>query len=91
MTPVVAWAAGYGDRVVLHAPAGSEALQILEVRYQPIAVQPFTESPGAALSDFQDDRIALRKQQTLQAMKGRNDESAPSIIATTCSGWPGSI
>jgi putative alpha-1,2-mannosidase len=40
---------------------------------------------------FQDDKIALRKQQTLQAMKQRNDESAPSIIATTCRRWPGSI
>ena len=39
--------AGPGDRVALHAPAGSEDLQILEVRYQRIAVQPFSEPPGA--------------------------------------------
>ena len=38
---------GPGDRVVLHAPAGSEDLQILEVCYQRIAVQPFAEPPGA--------------------------------------------
>ena len=38
---------GPGDRVALHAPAGSEDLQILEVHYQRIAVQPFTEPPGA--------------------------------------------
>src|SRR6187397_319947 len=38
---------GPGDRVVLHAPGGTEHLQILEVRYQPIAVEPFTEPPGA--------------------------------------------
>jgi transcription elongation factor GreB len=38
---------GPGDRVALHAPAGSEDLQILEVRYEPIAVQPFREPPGA--------------------------------------------
>jgi transcription elongation factor GreB len=38
---------GPGDRVALHAPAGSENLQILEVRYQRIPVQPFTEPPGA--------------------------------------------
>ena len=38
---------GPGDRVALHAPAGSENLQILEVRYQRIAVQPFREPPGA--------------------------------------------
>jgi transcription elongation factor GreB len=38
---------GPGDRVVLHAPAGSEELRILEVRYQRIPVQPFVEPPGA--------------------------------------------
>jgi transcription elongation factor GreB len=38
---------GVGDRVVLHAPGGTEQLQILEVRYQRIPVQPFTEPPGA--------------------------------------------
>jgi len=38
---------GPGDRVALHAPAGSEDLQILEVRYQRIPVQPYTEPPGA--------------------------------------------
>jgi transcription elongation factor GreB len=38
---------GPGDRVALHAPAGSENLQILEVRYQHIPVQPFMEPPGA--------------------------------------------
>ena len=38
---------GPGDRVALHAPAGSVDLQILEVRYQRIPVQPFVEPPGA--------------------------------------------
>ena len=38
---------GPGDRVALHAPAGSEDLQILEVRYERIPVQPFSEPPGA--------------------------------------------
>jgi hypothetical protein len=33
--------------VALQAPAGSEDLLILEVRYQRIAVQPFIEPPGA--------------------------------------------
>ena len=36
-----------GDRVVLHAPGGTEQLVILDVRYQRIAVKPFTEPPGA--------------------------------------------
>ena len=38
---------GPGDRVVLHAPAGSEHLRILEVRYEPIPVKAFSEPPGA--------------------------------------------
>jgi transcription elongation factor GreB len=38
---------GAGDRVVVHAPGGAEQLQILDVRYQRIPVEPFTEPPGA--------------------------------------------
>ena len=36
-----------GDRVVLRAPGGTEQLQILDVRYERIAVEPFREPPGA--------------------------------------------
>jgi len=39
--------AGPGDRVVLHAPAGTEHLEVLEVRYERIAVKVFSEPPGA--------------------------------------------
>ena len=39
--------AGPGDRVVLHAPAGTEYLEVLEVRYERIAVKVFSEPPGA--------------------------------------------
>ena len=38
---------GVGDCVVLHAPGGTEQVEILEVRYQRIPVQPFSEPPGA--------------------------------------------
>jgi transcription elongation factor GreB len=38
---------GPGDRVVLHAPGSTEQLQILEVRYERIPVEPFSEPPGA--------------------------------------------
>lgn len=41
---------GPGDRVVLRAPGGSEQLEILEVRYDPIPVEPFREPPGAQAS-----------------------------------------
>ena len=38
---------GPGDEVVLYAPGGTEQLEILEVRYERIPVEPFTEPPGA--------------------------------------------
>ena len=38
---------GPGDRVVLHAPGGTEQLQVLDVRYERIPMEPFTEPPGA--------------------------------------------
>jgi transcription elongation factor GreB len=38
---------GPGDRVVLHAPGGTEHLQIVEVRYDRIPVESFIEPPGA--------------------------------------------
>jgi transcription elongation factor GreB len=41
---------GVGDRVMLHAPGGTEQLQILEVRYQRIPVKPFSEPPGAQVA-----------------------------------------
>jgi transcription elongation factor GreB len=41
---------GPGDCVVLHAPGSTEQLQILEVRYEKIPVEPFNEPPGAEAS-----------------------------------------
>ena len=38
---------GPGDSVVLHAPGGTEELEILEVRYERIPVEPFREPPGS--------------------------------------------
>jgi transcription elongation factor GreB len=38
---------GPGDHVVLHAPGSTEQLEILEVRYERIPVDPFKEPPGA--------------------------------------------
>ena len=38
---------GPGDCVLLRAPGTTEQLQILEVRYERIAVEPFSEPPGA--------------------------------------------
>jgi transcription elongation factor GreB len=38
---------GAGDRVVLHAPKKTEHLEILDVDYQPIPMDPFVDPPGA--------------------------------------------
>ena len=38
---------GPGDRVVLHAPRGTEELQVLDVRYERIPTEPFSAPPGA--------------------------------------------
>ena len=39
--------AGPGESVVLRAPGGAEELEILEVRYERIPMEPFTEPLGA--------------------------------------------
>jgi transcription elongation factor GreB len=39
--------AGPGDSVILRAPGGTEQLEILEVRYERIPIEPFSEPPGA--------------------------------------------
>jgi transcription elongation factor GreB len=36
-----------GDRVVVRAPKKSESLEILDVEYAPIHIEPFKEPPGA--------------------------------------------
>jgi transcription elongation factor GreB len=39
-----------GDRVVLHAPGGTEQLEVIDVAYQRIPVEPFTEPPGSEVA-----------------------------------------
>jgi transcription elongation factor GreB len=39
-----------GEQVALQAPAGTEYLNVLEVRYERISVEPFREPPGAEAS-----------------------------------------
>src|SRR6187549_3254303 len=36
-----------GDRVLLRAPGGTEQLEVIEVAYQRIPVEPFTEPAGS--------------------------------------------
>ena len=47
---------GTGDRVVLYAPGGTETLEILEVRYERIFMDPFREPPGAEAAPKADLR-----------------------------------
>ena len=44
-----------GDRVVLRAPGGTEALEITEVRYEEIPIDPYTAPPGAESSPTQEN------------------------------------
>jgi len=44
-----------GDRVVLHAPTKTEHLEILEVEYGPIPMEPFREPPGAEAAPARSD------------------------------------
>jgi transcription elongation factor GreB len=39
-----------GDRVVLHAPGGTQQLEIIDVRYERVLVEPFSPPPGAEAS-----------------------------------------
>jgi transcription elongation factor GreB len=39
--------AGAGDSVLLRAPGGTEELEIVDVRYERIPMDPFSEPPGA--------------------------------------------
>ena len=51
---------GPGDRVVLYAPGGTEQLQVLEVRYQRISMEPFSEPPGAEAAPKSHPRTERR-------------------------------
>jgi transcription elongation factor GreB len=42
--------AGPGDSVVLRAPGSTEQLEILEVRYERVPIDPFREPAGSAAS-----------------------------------------
>src|SRR2546423_10354833 len=45
-----------GDSVVLQAPGGTEYLEVLEVRYERISVEPFCEPPGSESSSKESSR-----------------------------------
>ena len=42
--------AAVGDRVLLRAPTKTEQLEIVDVEYAPIPMDPFVEPPGAQVS-----------------------------------------
>jgi transcription elongation factor GreB len=48
-----------GDSVWLRAPGGSEQLQILEVRYEGIPMEPFSE-PAGAQAALESPQVASR-------------------------------
>ncbi|MCC7125580.1 MAG: transcription elongation factor GreB [Acidobacteria bacterium] len=46
-----------GDRVVLRAPTKTEQLEILDVEYIPIPIEPFREPPGAESATVLSDAL----------------------------------
>jgi len=51
---------GPGDCVVLHSPGGTEQLQVLDVRYERIPVEPFSTPPGAEAAPRPRPRKGLK-------------------------------
>lgn len=49
---------GVGDRVVLHAPKKVEHLEILDIEYAPIPMEPFRQPPGAESASKSADKAA---------------------------------
>ena len=47
--------AGPGDTVVLRAPGGTEHLEVVEVRYERIHIDAFSEPPGAETAHHEAD------------------------------------
>jgi transcription elongation factor GreB len=47
-----------GDSVVLHAPGGTEDLEVLEVRYERIEVEPFREPTSSVGADAGSEKSA---------------------------------
>ena len=71
---------GPGDSVVLHAPGGTEQLQILEVRYERIPVEPFSEPPGGEAAPHARPRIGgeaggRKAEDARHALHNRDDDS----------------
>ena len=63
-----------GDSVVLRAPGGTEYLDVLEVCYERISVEPFCEPPGFESSSKgpQADAIHLKRARATTPEKRRN-------------------
>jgi transcription elongation factor GreB len=49
-----------GDSVVLHAPGGADQLEVLDVRYERISVEPFRELAGSEALAKGDPRLCSR-------------------------------
>ena len=55
-----------GDRVVLRAPGGTEDLEVLEVCYERIAVEPFRQPPASEASTKEDfGRLLVDEEKTI--------------------------
>ncbi len=64
--------AGPGDCVVLHAPRGKEQLRVVEVRYERIPVEPFSEPPGAEAARPRTKKL---DRATVHSWRGKADST----------------
>ena len=67
--------AGPGDCVVLHAPRGKEQLRVVDVRYERIPVEPFSEPPGAEAAVTARPRTKKLDRATVHSWRGKADST----------------
>jgi transcription elongation factor GreB len=71
-----------GDNVVLEAPAGTECLTVLEVRYESISVEPFCEPAGSeASTKGLPDRRSPDEEETIQHKSLEGDDRNRALSA----------
>ena len=66
---------GPGDSVTLHAPGTTEPLEILEVRYERIPMEPFSEPPGA------ESAPKARPNNSVETPNGRHGNARAAKVA----------
>jgi transcription elongation factor GreB len=67
-----------GDRVTVHAPTRTEQIEVLDLEYAPIPMEPFREPAGAESAGRTDAPKASPLTDTSGKAKARNDPESPT-------------